>query len=96
MDRSGASMVLAAVGLVVMLCGFAAYAFVEPSTAWIVLFAAGLIVLIAAYAVVNAESKRTARELDEVVRREAVEGYDYYLDGGPEENGAEIEDLTRR
>ena len=94
MDRMSVSLLIAVAGLAVMVCGFAAYVFVEPSTTWIALFVAGLVVLIAAYLFVQREGRRATAELEAVLKTEAVEGYIYYLDGEPEENGARIEYLT--
>lgn len=96
MDRMNVSLLIAVAGLVVMVCGFAAYVFVEPSTAWIALFAAGLVVLIAAYLFMQREGRRTTAELEAVLESEAAEGYVYYLDGEPGEDGARIEYLTRK
>ncbi len=95
MERPQILMIASLLGFVLMLAGFVGYV-MSPSTAYEAVFILGLVVLAASYCLLSIGSRRTAAEFRSELNDEAVNGYVYYMVGGPADNDATITDLTRR
>lgn len=95
MERARLFLLLAVIGFVLMIAGFAGYV-IEPWLLYEVLFIAGLAVMLGSYAMLMLSDRKQGERVEELREREAVDGYVYYLSGEPSENGATITDLTRR
>lgn len=82
-------------GILVMLVGFIGYV-LSPETVWLALFVVGLAVMILSYFMLHALDRKATHEFRRMEDDEAVNGYLYYMDGEPVDDGATITDLTRR
>ena len=95
MERPQVLMIASLLGFVLMLIGFVGYV-MNPTTAYEAVFILGLIALAASYGLLSIGNRRVSSELRSELNDEAVNGYVYYMDGEPSDNGATITDLTRR
>ncbi len=95
MERPQVLMIASLSGFVLMLIGFVGYV-MNPTTAYEAVFILGLIALAVSYGLLSIGNRRASSELRSELNDEAVNGYVYYMDGEPSDNGATITDLTRR
>ena len=95
MERPKVLMIASLSGFVLMLIGFVGYV-MDPATAYEAVFILGLIALAVSYGLLSIGNRRASSELRAELSDEAVNGYVYYMDGEPTDNGATITDLTRR
>ncbi len=95
MERPKVLMIASLSGFALMLIGFVGYV-MDPATAYEAVFILGLIALAVSYGLLSIGNRRASSELRSELSDEAVNGYVYYMDGEPTDNGATITDLTRR
>lgn len=93
MDKSTAGILSCIIGFILMLVGFVGY-MNDPANAYTFVCAAGIVILGASYAYLTILGHNITKIAMSIDRDEAENGFIYYMDGAPVDNGATIIDLT--